>query len=96
MSELLQGRPPADPWREARAAEWMGEGMTPAEWAARNSHKLAMSSLFDLQYREPALDAWIHELRQILMAPGAVEAARRRYLTPKELKWVEKQLREPF
>jgi hypothetical protein len=96
MNNQLDNRAPADPWGEERAAEWMGEGLSPAEWAARHAHALAFCSFLNSRFRDPALDAWIVELDQILRTPGAVDAARRRYLTRQELKAIEEREREPF
>jgi hypothetical protein len=96
MHDELDDRSPADPWGEERAAQWMGEGLSPAEWAARHAHALAMCSFLNSRFRDPALDAWIVELDQILRTPGAVAAARRRYLTGQERKAVERREREPF
>jgi hypothetical protein len=96
MNDRLDDRSPADPWAEEIAAEWLGEGLSPAEWAARHAHALAMCSFLNSRFRDPTLDAWIVELDQILRAPDAVDAARRRYLTRQELKAIEEREHEPF
>jgi hypothetical protein len=96
MNDQSDDRSPAGPWAEEKAAAWMGTGLSPAEWAARHSHDLAMCSFLNSRFRHPALDAWIVELDQILRAPDAVDAARRRYLTRQEVKAIEEREREPF
>lgn len=78
------------------ASEWMAEGLSPSEWAARHAHALAMWSFPNYRFRDPALDVWIQELDGILRTPGAVEAARQRYLTRQERKAIEEREREPF
>ena len=83
----MHERPLADPSRAEFAASLYAEGLSPEEYAARYAHTIGCSSLGDLRYEDPALDAWIQHLHDILgRRNGAptVEELRARLLTPEE------------
>jgi hypothetical protein len=91
-----QERRSADPGREKTAARFMADGMEPGEWAARNAQNILLFSLHEYGYLDPALDQWVQELGRILFTPGAVEEARKRYLTDEERRIVEEREQEPW
>jgi hypothetical protein len=68
----------------------------PAEWAARHAQDILMWSGADFRYRDPELDRWIQDLGSVLFTAGAVQEARRRYLTDGERQWAEKRELEEF
>ncbi|HUZ71001.1 MAG TPA: hypothetical protein VMU65_14935 [Candidatus Saccharimonadales bacterium] len=96
MGEPQDDRTPASPDYESMMALWMRERMTPAEWAARNAHRILMWSGPTDRYRDPELDRWIQDLGRVLSAAGVVEEARRRYLTDAERQWAEQRELEEF
>ena len=64
-------RPPADPERAARAAAyfpWQTE--TPAEYAARYGAAMTGYTYDAYTYADPALEAWLRELGEILRERG--------------------------
>ncbi len=91
-----QRRHPADPEIERRMRAWMSEDLSPEEWAARNAHDIGSFSLDRFEYADPALDRWVRNLGRVLATPGAVAAARRRYLAPAEVRAAEDREHEPF
>jgi hypothetical protein len=95
MSES-QRRHRADPEIERRMRAWMLEGFSPEEWAARNAHDILSFSLDRFEYADPALDRWVRDLGRVFFTPGAVAAARRRYLTAAEVRSIKKREQEPF
>ena len=91
-------RPPADPMRTQMAQQMFSEGTSPEEYAARNAHSIMCFSLDDIRYADPALDAWIQRLGDILFQrEGAPKLAdlHARYLTPQERLEAERE-REDF
>jgi hypothetical protein len=103
MRERRGSQQMGDPPRESRATRWMRMRkrsmrgrMTPAEWAARHAQDILMFSFSDYRYRDPELDRWMQELGRVLFTAGAVEDARRRYLTEAERQWAEKRALEEF
>lgn len=89
-------RRPADSGYEERMHEWMNEGMSPEEWAARHAQDLASFSGGDYSFADRMLDAWVRRLDKILFMPGAVDICRRHFLTPDELQAVLVREAEPF
>jgi len=85
MTESGTRRSPADATREQMAARWMSEGLSAEAWAAHNAHDILAFSFHEYWYSDPALDAWVQELARVLFTPGAVAAARLRFLTAEEL-----------
>jgi hypothetical protein len=64
-------RPAADPGREARAAAffpWQTE--SPAEYAARYGAAMVGYTYDAYTYTDPKLEAWLHELGEILRQRG--------------------------
>lgn len=92
--------PLAEPGREQSALEIFPiHGLTPEEYAARESHRWACFSFADYRYRDPELSAWIQRLGSILFcAPGApsVEELRAQYLTPAERQEIEREADQAF
>jgi hypothetical protein len=79
--------PFADERMEAYARRMMVDGITPEEFAARYAHTIPTFSMDNFSYREPEVEAWIHQLGAILWnKPGAPKLAdlRARYLTDEE------------
>ncbi len=65
--QLAEGPAPADPEREAHARSffpWMSE--TPAEYAARYGAAMVGYTYDAYTYADPALQAWLVELGEIL------------------------------
>lgn len=75
------------------------EGLSPEEFAARNSHTILCFSLDECRYADPALDAWISRLGSILFhrngAPTVTEL-RERLLSPEERSRAEVADQEEF
>ena len=65
-------RRPADSGHEERMRDWMNEGLSPEEWAARHAQDLASFSGGEYRHADPLLDAWVQRLDAILFMPGAV------------------------
>jgi hypothetical protein len=65
--------------------------MSPEEYAARNAHLFGCFSFHLYRYRDPALEAWLRRLGEILFTEGEVERCRQRFLTPEEQALVRKQ-----
>jgi hypothetical protein len=66
-----EGRPPADPQRESRARAffpWQVE--TPAEYAATYGSAMVGYTYDAYTYADPQLEAWLHELGELLRARG--------------------------
>jgi hypothetical protein len=92
-------RRPADSSCEEMAAAMFGQGLSPEEYAARLAHGWYCFSLGDYRYSDPAIDAWMQRLSDILFgfngAPS-VEELRLRFLTPEERLRIEKEMQEEF
>jgi hypothetical protein len=69
---------------------WYAEGLSPEEWAARHGHDLVVSSFSDYQFDDPLLDAWSQRLAALLFTPGGVDACRRRFLSRRERRHLER------
>ncbi len=66
-----EGRPPADVDRAARAEAffpWRTE--SPAEYAADHGSAMVGYTFDAYSYADPALDAWLRELGELLRAGG--------------------------
>lgn len=70
--------------------------LSPEQYAAQEAHKWASFSFDDYIYKDAELNEWIHALGDILFAEGAVEAARRKYLTSAEIERIEQGQNESF
>jgi hypothetical protein len=88
MGEDRARLPLSDPPRERFASEYFPfREQSPEEFAARNAHAMFTFSFDDVRYRDPALDAWIGRLGDILFRrPGApgLDELRERFLTAEE------------
>jgi hypothetical protein len=79
--------PPASESCTRVVASLVSQGFSPEEYAARFAHTIGHCSLEEFRYSDPALDAWIARLGEILFrAEGAptVEELRERLLTAEE------------
>jgi hypothetical protein len=65
--------------------------MSPEEFAARHAHRWGCFSLHRHPYHDPALQAWVQRLGEILGTEGEVERCRVRFLTPEEHAEVRRQ-----
>ncbi len=92
-----QRLPLADPGREHDAAEIFPLSQSPEEYAARNGHRWICFSFDNYRYRDPALNAWIQQLGDILFqrngAPSITEL-RKRYLTLEECERLAEEEKE--
>jgi hypothetical protein len=92
-------RPPAGPICENMAAQMFAEGFSPEEYAARFAHKWLCFSLADYRYADPAIDAWILRLHDILFrlngAPK-IDDLRMKYLSPEERLRIKEEEQEEF
>ena len=66
-----EGRPAADPEREARAdAFFPWRTQSAAEYAATYGPAMVGYTYDDYSYTDPALEAWLRELGELLRARG--------------------------
>ena len=66
-----EGRPPADPEREARAqAFFPWRSQSPAEYAANHGAAMVGYTYDAYSYADANLEAWLRELGQLLRARG--------------------------
>lgn len=89
------GPAPLDIESEAQAL-FPYKDMTPVQYAARYAHRWACFSFDDYIYSDPELNEWIHSLGDILFTAGAVEEARKAYLSPAEIEAIEHKPFESF
>lgn len=87
-------RPQADAQREAIAARWRSEGLSPEEWAARHGHTLGSSSFADYRYAARGLDDWIQRVHAVLRSPALLRRCRETFLTQAELDQIEREARK--
>jgi hypothetical protein len=89
-------RPKADAFRAEVAARWYADGLSPEAWAARYAHTIGCSSLDEVRYEDPAIDAFIQRVHAILRQPSLVRHLREALLTPEERARIEKESLEDF
>ena len=66
-----EGRTPADPEREARAAAFFPwRSQSAAEYAATHGAAMVGYTYDAYTYTDPALEAWLRELGELLRAQG--------------------------
>ena len=66
-----EGRPPADAEREARATTFFPwRSQSAAEYAATHGSAMVGFTYDDYTYADPALEAWLRELGELLRARG--------------------------
>jgi hypothetical protein len=70
--------------------------LSPEEYAARHAHALGCFSFHLYRYRDPALEAWVRRVGEILATEGEVERCQQRFLSSEELAVVRRQLVEDF
>jgi hypothetical protein len=92
-------RPMASPTSVSMAQEIFAQGLSPEEYAARNAHYWMCFSPDEYRYEDPALDAWIARLGDILFqrndAP-TVKELREKFLTPEERAKAEEIEKQEF
>lgn len=70
--------------------------MSPEEYAARHAHQWGCFSLHQYRYADPALEAWVRRLGEILISKAEIEKYRHRFLTAEELASVKRDEAEEF
>ena len=93
MSEP-QERALASEETEGRVKETFPIEMAPEEFAARDGYGWLDFPFARYRYRDPNLDEWIQAVNKILQSPAKLRECQAKYLTPAEMRLINKYLQE--
>ncbi len=93
MSEP-QERALASEETEGRVKETFPIDMAPEEFAARDGYGWLDFPFARYRYRDANLDEWIQAVNKILQSPAKLRECQAKYLTPAEMRLINKYLQE--
>ena len=79
---------------EGRVKETFPIDMAPEEFAARDGYGWLDFPFARYRYRDPNLDEWIQAVNKILQSPAKLRECQAKYLTPAEMRLINKYLQE--
>jgi len=93
MSES-EVRPLASEDTESRVKETFPIEMSPEEFAARDGYGWLDFPFARYRYRDAELDVWIQAVNGILKSPAKLTECQAKYLTPAEMRLINKYLQD--
>jgi hypothetical protein len=86
------GQPPsADERTVAEVRKQMAEGLSPEEYAAKHGRYILIWSYGYYRYRDPEMEAWVHEFEAILFSSKRLAEAEERHLKGEDLEHARKK-----
>ena len=79
---------------EGRVKETFPIDMAPEEFAARDGYGWLDFPFARYRYRDANLDEWIQAVNKILQSPAKLRECQAKYLTPTEMRLINKYLQE--
>jgi len=79
---------------EGRVKETFPIEMAPEEFAARDGYGWLDFPFARYRYRDGKLDEWIQAVNEILKSPDRLRECQAKYLTPAEMRLINKYLQE--
>lgn len=79
---------------EGRVKETFPIDMAPEEFAARDGYGWLDFPFARYRYRDANLDEWIQAVNKILQSPAKLRECQAKYLTPAEMRLINKYLQE--
>jgi hypothetical protein len=76
------------------ARRLMSSGLSPEEYAARHHAHIEVCGIHRYRYPEPAMEAWVHRLGELLANPDLLAHYEQQFLTAEELE--QARLRQPL
>ena len=79
---------------EGRVKETFPVEMSPEEFAARDGYGWLDFPFARYRYRDARLDEWIQAVNEILQSPERLRECQAKYLTPAEMRLINKYLQD--